>query len=736
DEDRLDEDMQPGAPLLKPDFSPDYFLACDYLGWAWAMRREALIAKAPAADGPAPWRQVQLALYRARGAAAFAHVADVLWHRASSHTLLREAAPSPEDVAAIFPDHAVSAGFLPGALRLDPPLPAARVRLITEASASLAAMQALIERFLTRPAAPLQAELVIFAPPELPEESLAFLSGIDALGRDDLLVFPHPEGLDATGRIAAAIEQSQAEAFIVLRPDCAPVETDWIERLAALALQEEHGLIAPRLVDRQKRLIGNALIFGVEGFAIGLGGGTAFDEPGYAGRLLTPQNPLAVSPDVLAFSLASWQAAGGLPAGCGTLAAWIDFALRLVRSGRRNLWTPYLSFVAEVAERPKLTPQDELWLAEHWLPTLARDPAYNINFSRAKPFLLTERPEITRLRLPWKPLPRLLAFPADDMGCGHYRVIDPFHAAREAGLIDGHLDYVHLGPYDMAVFAPDTIFLQRQVSDEQLEHLRNYRRFFDSRLVYEIDDLTTHVPVTSLHKPHIPKDIGQRLRAGFALCDRLVVTTEPLAEAFAPFAKDIRIVPNYLDRNKWGGLAPRRRTGNKPRVGWAGGVSHTGDLALIIDLVKATASEVDWVFMGFCLEEIKPYVKELVPGIATPQYPAKLATLDLDLAVAPLAENAFNECKSNLRLLEFGALGWPVIASDVGPYRRSRAFPGVTLVKNRYKDWLAALRAHLADLDETARRGDALREHIRQHWMLQDHLEEWRAAWFDFPANQ
>ena len=133
-----------------------------------------------------------------------------------------------------------------------------------------------------------------------------------------------------------------------------------------------------------------------------------------------------------------------------------------------------------------------------------------------------------------------------------------------------------------------------------------------------------------------------------------------------------------------------------------------------------------------CPDEIRPFVKEYHAGVPTPEYPAKLASLDLDLAIAPIAENSFNDCKSNLKLLEYGILGFPVIASDFGPYRRSQEFPGVTLVKNRHKDWLDAVLSHISDLDECTHKGNELREHIRQHWILQNNLETWRSAWFDF----
>ncbi len=164
----------------------------------------------------------------------------------------------------------------------------------------------------------------------------------------------------------------------------------------------------------------------------------------------------------------------------------------------------------------------------------------------------------------------------------------------------------------------------------------------------------------------------------------------------------------------------------KPRVGWAGSVSHDGDLAIIFDVVKATAKEVDWVFMGMCPEPIKPYIAEFDPGVSLDKYPARLASLDLDLAVAPLEDVPFNHGKSHLRLLEYGVLGFPVICTDITPYRGD--YP-VTRVANRYKDWVDAIRGHVADRDELARRGDVLRDYIHANWMLEDHLDIWRRAW-------
>ena len=185
------------------------------------------------------------------------------------------------------------------------------------------------------------------------------------------------------------------------------------------------------------------------------------------------------------------------------------------------------------------------------------------------------------------------------------------------------------------------------------------------------------------------------------------------------------VKPNRLERALWGDLKSLRRQGAKPRVGWAGAQQHSGDLALIIDLVKATADEVDWVFFGMCLEELRPYIKEEHPFVVDfDAYPKKLASLNLDIAVAPLEAHPFNEAKSNLRILEYGALGLPVICSDIYPYQNAP----VKRVSNDPQAWATALRERIDDLDAAGVEGDCLRQWVHKHYMLEDHLDEWFSA--------
>jgi glycosyltransferase involved in cell wall biosynthesis len=364
-----------------------------------------------------------------------------------------------------------------------------------------------------------------------------------------------------------------------------------------------------------------------------------------------------------------------------------------------------------------------------WLPTLARDPAYNPGFSlqAEQGFKLADPQLAWRPLQAWRPLPSILAHPADLYGCGNYRVIQPFEAMREAALIDGALSVGLMHVTDLERYDPDVVVLQRQIGEERLEAMRRIKAFSRAFKVYELDDYLPNLPLKSVHRQHMPKDILKTLRRGLGYVDRFVVSTAALAEVFAGLHEDIRVIENRLPTHWWQGLQGRRRVSARPRVGWAGGVSHTGDLELIADVVKELANEVDWVFFGMCPDRLRPHVKEVHPGVQINRYPQALAGLNLDLALAPVEQNLFNECKSNLRLLEYGACGFPVVCSDVRCYQDGLP---VTRVKNRFRDWVEAIRMHIADLDATARAGDALREAVLGGWMLEgEHLHAWRNTW-------
>jgi GT2 family glycosyltransferase len=522
--------------------------------------------------------------------------------------------------------------------------------------------------------------------------------------------------------------QSVSGGFVLfLDAEAAVLDARWLHGLLNHGQRPEVGVVGARTVAADGTITHAGLVPGL------CGGGRVFsgrpmDAGGYMGRLQVAQDYTAVSASCLLVGHDVFHALGGFDAEAfPDRAADVDLCLRAGAAGRLTVWTPDALLLHMPGDAPAGDPAQEALYAR-WLPALARDPAYNPNLRLDVPggFELDES-ALSWHPLPGRPLPRVLAQPSDGHGSGHYRVLQPFAALHAAGAVEGAASARALDIVEVERFGPDVIVMQRRVGEEDIARMHRLRRFSPAFKVYELDDWLPDLPVRNIHRRHMPRDVAGLLRRGLACADRFVVSTQPLAEACRGWHTDIRVAENRLDPRQWTALPAPRRPAGRPRVGWAGGVSHDGDLAMIADVVRSLAGEVDWVFFGMCPERLRPYVAEFHPGVPIGQYPRVLAALGLDLALAPLEDHPFNACKSNLRLLEYGACGYPVVCSDLQPYRGDLP---VTRVRNRHRDWVEAIRTHLADLPASAAAGQALREAVRRDWMLEGAgLEAWRQAW-------
>ena len=100
----------------------------------------------------------------------------------------------------------------------------------------------------------------------------------------------------------------------------------------------------------------------------------------------------------------------------------------------------------------------------------------------------------------------------------------------------------------------------------------------------------------------------------------------------------------------------------------------TDDIDEILDCIRSTVNDVQWVFFGYCPDKLKDLVDrmkiEVHNGVAILNYPSKLENLQLQAIVAPIKDMEFNRCKSHIKYMECAALGVPLFASNYLPYNR------------------------------------------------------------------
>jgi glycosyltransferase involved in cell wall biosynthesis len=187
--------------------------------------------------------------------------------------------------------------------------------------------------------------------------------------------------------------------------------------------------------------------------------------------------------------------------------------------------------------------------------------------------------------------------------------------------------------------------------------------------VVECDDwieLNKDSPFKVEHKRY---DAYRTITRTMEVADMVTTTTKYLANKLKKYNNNVVVLPNYIDIDEWNLPLIYNDTGTI-RIGWVGSITHVDDVKMIVEPIKSICKEfknVQLVTMG------DPRVGALFKGLPVESqngvpydaYPAKLRSLRLDIGLAPLQDNVFNRCKSNIKWLEYSLVGVPGVYSPI-----------------------------------------------------------------------
>ncbi len=749
DEDAINAKGERFDHKFKPDFNLDMLRSMPYPGYCF-IRCDMLAdvggySHLPGAEN----YDLSLKVLDQGGETAIGHIADVLLHIPPAWQT-QKAENSKQALMAHLKRNGVAAevkeGYLSGTFQVlyqhdQTPL----VSIIIPTKDKFKLFKSCIETLLEKTDYP-NYEVIVVDNQSSQPDALHYYRTLEKRGNIRIVRYPRPFNFAAICNFAA--KEAHGDYLLFLNNDTEVIEAPWLSRMMLHAQRPDVGIVGARLVCPGRGLIQHA------GIILGLGGGRVVDQPyyrilaateaGYMNRTHIDQNFSAVSGACLLIRKSLYNDLSGFDEErFTTLYADVDLCLKVEELNYKIVWTPYATLIhhgaatldseldtpikqAEWVEKYK-TDRDAL--LEKWPSKIANDPAYNQHLSLTHIDYRLETNVIINWDTHFHDRPRILGIPLPE-ACGEYRIISPFRALNKAGM--ARCNYVPiltsgetrvLKITELMRAAPDSIVLHAAISDIQIETLGHYKKFSRTLRLFTLDDLITHRREKDLSETY--RNVEPRLRKALSLCDRLIVATTPLADLCNGMISDIRIIPNCIEQAVWGGLNSKRRQGPRPRVGWAGAQQHHEDLALIVEVVQKTANTVDWVFFGMCPGALRPYVKEFYDFVQPfENYPPKLASLNLDLAVAPLTVEPFNEAKSNLRLLELGILGIPVICTDIYPYQQAPA----RRLPNHPQKWIEAIRERVSDLDATGKEGDQMKKWVEENYLLENRLGEWLSA--------
>lgn len=758
DEDKFTAEQKRVDPLFKPDFSPDLLRSLHYTGGLSVIRRLAFIALEgfdSEFEGVEDY-DFALRLSVHLNPDQIGHVADVLYHRHEAGRISHLEEDELWELGRLAVVRHCQHLDWAAEVSKGPAKHTWRVRyrlghqpsvvILIPTRDRLEDLRRCVDSVLNLTDYS-NYEIVIIDNQSSDPLILDYMAGLEAAGKARVIPFDAPFNFSAMNNRAA--DRVSSDYLLLLNNDTEILGRDWLDTLLGVAEVAGAGVVGPML------LLENGLVQHA-GVVLGLGNMVA--EHVFIGmhpnssvlleRLRLTQNYSAVTGACLLTKRQDYLDVGGLDEdNLPRPYQDIDFCLKISSQlGKRIVWTPdvrlihqgsktYKGLSAERTEKPKADPVADVdlptegreveFMFAKWPTAIATDPFYNRNLMLGNRSAGIETDPLLTLG-DWRCGVRVVACPNDNTGCGEYRIKAPMRTLLEAGRIDGGLSPRIFGPSEIMRLNPDVVVVQRQLEDHQVQAIQRYKKRSSSMVIYELDDLVT-VGWSKTAPAKRKEHIVNCLRKGLEKVDRFIASTPRIAEEYGDWCKkETIIVPNYLPMDRWGGVHARRLERTRPRVGWAGGASHAADLEMIADVVKILQHEVEWIFLGMCPEALRPYVHEFHEGVPIEGYPARLAGMNLDLALAPLENTDFNQARTALRILEYGMLGYPVIASDMPSYRMG--FP-VTLVGDNVDDWVSAIRAMVSDRSQLAVAGDRLRQHVIDHWIMDKNIDVWFKAW-------
>lgn len=349
---------------------------------------------------------------------------------------------------------------------------------------------------------------------------------------------------------------------------------------------------------------------------------------------------------------------------------------------------------------------------------------------------------------------RILVAAANKGGCSYYRAWNPFEKLQE--------QFPNLLEFRFTENPLEVNIEKKSEGDNGYEDLHWCDVFFTQNLSnfggpatirgiglakefgkfvwYDTDDLLTNIyDDHRLKQVYLDNDLENLTKYIYANADLVSVTQSKFAHRIAEFCTGtLSVVKNAIDYNLPAWNAPRvKRIKNVTRVGWVGGIHHEADVKefstvpLLVNQ-RAGRERVHWGFYG--RPPVNPqdpddwqqkvwdnYQRTLLRGFkgsknwdiyqALPTDAYGMMYSNIDVAIAPLQNNEFNDSKSDIKVAECGRYKIPLVATDVGCYSDTiiNGQTGYLIPPDAPKsDWVRVLTKMIKDPKGTMEMGENL----------------------------
>lgn len=392
DEDKLTEQGF-DSPIFKPDWSPDYFLSCNYICHFTIIRREVLEAVGGFRSEFDGAQDYDLFLRISERTTRIDHIPRVLyhWRRSPGSTAdnIRRKPGSLETGRLALEAHLERKGER-GHVTVDWRTHAYWIKRELTETKKVSIIIPMRDRVdllarclesVTRETTYAPYEIIIVDNDSELAETKAYLAGL----KHKVLRYGGPFNFSAINNFA--VEQTDSPWLLFLNNDTEVIERDWLTIMAEHIQRPEVGAVGPRLLYPDDTVQHGGIVVGVGGIAEHAFRGFPAEAPGVCRQLQVTRNYSAVTGACLLTRRDVFHKVRGfdeerLPVTFND----VDLCLKIRREGYLVVYTPFATLYHHESgtRRPPVEPLETEVMRERWAALLEYDPYYNPNLSRER----------------------------------------------------------------------------------------------------------------------------------------------------------------------------------------------------------------------------------------------------------------------------------------------------------------------------------------------------------------
>lgn len=283
----------------------------------------------------------------------------------------------------------------------------------------------------------------------------------------------------------------------------------------------------------------------------------------------------------------------------------------------------------------------------------------------------------------------------------------------------------------------DIVFIERDFPRkfDEFNQIRKLAKQKNIPVIYDIDDLLFDLPES--HPDQISGYYSTSLLPildAIIGSDLVIVSSDNLKNYFNYYNSNIEIFYNYLNDDIWK-LNQNNFSNNEPPtiIGYMGGHTHLPDLVSIkpavLNILEKYGEKVILKIWGLTPpEELKNHkqVEWTIPNLWNyPNFAEYFQKIKVDIFIAPLIDNKFNQSKSFIKYLEYGSLGVPAIFSNVEPYKNIIEHENNGLLASTLTDWEKYLSFLIENEQERKKISKNITIDIEDNWLLSKNISKW-----------